>query len=177
VWAQVLAEDHPRFESPAQAAEYAALGQELLSRYLPSPHAQREPLLLEYTFALELDGHTLTGTVDRIDEADAGLVIVDYKTSKRRPNQAVLNDDLQFTIYSWGVTETLGLPVVRCEHLHLRKMETFVTYRGPADFQRLREEVLPRVLRGIEAGVFPPSPSWWCNYCDYQYLCRDYPGA
>ena len=177
VWAQILAEDRPRFENNNQEPEYAALGRELLEQYLPSPPAQRPPLLLEYPFALELDGHTLTGTVDRIDEADGGLVILDYKTGKRRPNQARLDDDLQFSLYSWGVTVTLDLPVVRCEYLHLRKMETFVTHRGPEHFQHLRQEVLPQVLRGIQAGVFPPSPNFWCCYCDYAYLCRARTGA
>ena len=177
VWAQVLIEDRPHFEKNTQEREYAALGPELMTLYLACPLAQREPLLLEYHFALELHGHTLTGTLDRLDDTPAGLVLVDYKTGKRRPNQALLDDDLQFTLYSWGVTETLGLPVARCEYLHLRKMETFVTHRGPEHFQRLREDILPSVFRGLEAGVFPPSPSFWCHYCDYRYLCGAPPGA
>lgn len=178
LWSELLLQDDPLFKDPKwPAAAYVALAQDILERYVLRQQGQPAPLVVEYEFAIEQvlpDGtqHTVTGIIDRIDEEPDGLVIWDFKSGRNRPNPKDVASDLQLTIYSWAAEQSLGRRVVQCIYYHLRKGERFPTERTPMDHERLLTEVIPNVVRGIEAKAFAGVYDWRCKMCDFRQICQ-----
>jgi CRISPR/Cas system-associated exonuclease Cas4 (RecB family) len=121
----------------------------------------------------------LIGIVDCIQrDKDSHLIIIDNKTANRAYSKDKIEQDLQMTVYSY-LAAASGLVPAKSETLHrfdvllkLKKprMEIYYTTRSAADRKRLAK-IINRVLRGIEAGVFFPDPSWMCSDCQYAQAC------
>jgi CRISPR/Cas system-associated exonuclease Cas4 (RecB family) len=50
------------------------------------------------------------------------------------------------------------------------RLDIYYTTRTAADRRRLAK-LISQVLKGIEAGVFFPNPSWMCSDCQYAQAC------
>jgi RecB family exonuclease len=76
-------------------------------------------------FRLELDGVTLVGTPDRVDEHPNGeLFIIDYKTSSALPNGTDMVDlgyRLQLPFYALAARRQLGKPVMGVQFVELNR--------------------------------------------------------
>ena len=110
--------------------------------------------------------------MDRLDESEQGLIVVDFKSGARKPSPKDLDDDLQFTIYAFAIEQMMGRPVEKVVHCHLRTGGGFETQRTNNHFAWLLYEVLPFVAGGVARGEFAPRSGYWCNLCDYRELCR-----
>lgn len=129
------------------------------------------------------------GAVDRVDEGDEGLRLVDYKTGKANTKMwdgpsGVYDGGrrLQHVVYAHAVHACLGQPV---EHMEYQ----FPTRRGENQVRRYEAEELSRggdliaaMLEGVEAGCFPATDAAAkdCRFCDYREVCGvagDWDGA
>jgi len=122
----------------------------------------------------------LIGIVDCIQrDKEGNLIIIDNKTANRAYSKDKIEQDLQMTVYSYLAAATRLVPA-KSETLHrfdvllkLKKsprMDRYYTTRSAADRKRLAK-IINEVLRGIEAGVFFPNPSWMCSDCQYAQAC------
>lgn len=135
---------------------------------------------LESRFALEIGTeetgrHVIAGVIDRIDKTADGYEIIDYKTARKMPSQAKVDQDLQLSIYlkaflhrypkEW---ERIGSITVSLYYLkHGVKLSST---RTREDLDRLDSLVLD-VIRDIEAAKFEPILSPLCDWCGYQKMC------
>ena len=172
LWREALERDCPLFkDGETMIREYQELADTMLKGYVERHKDNTAPLVVEFPFQLPWGEHMLEGIIDRIDEGDNGLIIVDYKTGKRKPTQRELASDLQLTVYAFAVEQVFGQPVERIVYYHLRDQTPLLTTRSQSDFGWLCDEVLPFIIQAIEAGSFAPRPGYWCRYCDYRELC------
>jgi putative RecB family exonuclease len=122
----------------------------------------------------------LIGIVDCIQrDKDGNLIIIDNKTANRAYSQNKIEQDLQMTVYSY-LAAASKLVSAKSETLHrfdvllkLKKeprLDIYYTTRSAADRRRLAK-LISQVLKGIEAGVFFPNPSWMCSDCQYAQAC------
>jgi putative RecB family exonuclease len=121
----------------------------------------------------------LVGIVDCIQrDKDGKMIIIDNKTANRAYSKDKIEQDLQMTVYSY-LAASSGLVPAKSETLHrfdvllkLKKprLDIYYTTRSAADRRRLAK-IINQVLRGIEAGVFFPNPSWMCSDCQYAQAC------
>jgi len=121
----------------------------------------------------------LIGIVDCIQrDNDGNLIIIDNKTANRAYSKDKIEQDLQMTVYSYLAAASKLVPA-KSETLHrfdvllkLKKprLDIYYTTRSAADRRRLAK-IINQVLRGIEAGVFFPNPSWMCSDCQYAQAC------
>jgi CRISPR/Cas system-associated exonuclease Cas4 (RecB family) len=131
----------------------------------------RVPAALEFRFAIEVEGVSLTGTIDRMDRIPGGgYEIIDYKTSRRLPPKAVVDRDLQLSMYYLAAREVWGIEVDRLTLYYLLPGQRMTTFRTPADADELRRRIAT-VAERIGAGKFEPRPNPLCDWCDYQPLC------
>ncbi len=171
-WQEILERERPLFtESDPSPEEYAALAGEILAGYVLSQGTGPPPLAVEFPFEFPWGEHVLNGFIDRIDEGERGLIIVEFKTGKRKPSPKDLRTDLQLTFYAYAVEHVFEQPVERLVYYFLRDQTPLVTHRTPEDFRHLCEGVLEPTAAAIESGRFPPRCGWWCRWCDYQALC------
>lgn len=144
-----------------------------------------KPTAAEVGFRIELDscGHDYVGYIDMIGElTETGEpVIVDWKTSGKKPANRSQHDSDQLTGYYASQSDELG------EKVELR-LDCLVGGKSP----KVKRHVLPTRRDGedlvafaqkiniaskvINQGLFPPasSQSWWCSasWCQFHSTCK-----
>ena len=146
--------------------------------YLRRVDRGRQLLGLERSVALRTDSIAVTGRVDRLDDRDGSLVVVDYKTPCRCPPRTTPAPPLPLALYAAGAARVFRRPCVRVE-LHHVPTRTVAAHEHTAESleRKIAEaESIAGDLRGVDAdyaerGVespsFPPRPSPLCTWCDF----------
>ena len=173
LWQQALEEEQPFFRAGAPSAEqHTTLGHEILRAYLEVNKETPAPLAAELEFEIETQGQVLRGVIDRIDEAPEGLIIVDFKSGKRKLSPQEVERDLQLTVYAFAAQRLYGRSVAQVAQYYLRDGTYIPALRGPDDYAWLLDEIIPHARRVVNGGQYPPHVGYWCNWCDYRELCR-----
>jgi hypothetical protein len=104
--------------------------------------------------------------IDRIFEVDGKLVIVDLKTSAKRPTS-----DLQLGFYKVGLEQTLGIEINTGNYWMSRESGT----GDMIDLSRYTLDTLEYFAEGFDkarkAGIFLPNLSS-CNFCGLTEHCQ-----
>jgi CRISPR/Cas system-associated exonuclease Cas4 (RecB family) len=130
------------------------------------------PAALEERFEIDVDGVRVSGQIDRMDRLpDGGYEIIDYKTSRRLPDLATVEESLQLSMYHLAAREKWGIDPERLTLyfvVHGQPMST--PGRTDAQIDAVRRHVVT-IAERIDAGRFEPKQSKLCDYCDYQPIC------
>jgi putative RecB family exonuclease len=116
----------------------------------------------------------LKGRLDRLDPdpgGGPGLVVVDYKTSRRPVTQETADADEALTIYAALVERRLGRPVTRMVLDYVVAGEQVVTERPPEVLRRRLDDILATAAALRADQEFRPRPGPWCAGCDLLRRC------
>ncbi|WP_215547525.1 RecB family exonuclease [Amycolatopsis sp. CA-230715] len=182
------------FADAAQAAIYRERAQGWVSDYVESNDVEMDPVGLERWVSAPVNPETgehanptmiIEGRADRIDQRGRELVIVDYKTGKRAPDEHEARASQALAMYAVAAARTLRLPCHRVE-LHHLPSGTVAAAEHTADSLRrqlVRAEETAEDVRiatdTLEASgeqdaadpAFPPRPSRRCSWCDFRPSC------
>lgn len=147
----------------------------------------------EHEFRVPIgDGHTLWGTVDKVEVGYVGEVdgyavkIVDYKTDKKVPTYGYLAEDLQFSAYAYASLqpefwENIGGQEAYERFKDLPRVGEWVQLTGPKRMsagertQRHYNRLVMAVNAYAESfamRIFVPTISGEsCRYCEYRGPC------
>jgi ATP-dependent helicase/DNAse subunit B len=120
----------------------------------------------------------VSGKIDRVDEGDAGLRVVDYKTSITQHSSRAMDDgvDIQLMLYVLALERAIapGLPPQHAEYVWVgRNQSRDALGKTAHERQATMLEKLAMYVEGIRRGVFSPSPYHdSCTYCDMRRVCR-----
>jgi len=132
------------------------------------------PTYVEWEFSFSLGNNRIVGRWDRIDIAQGGVRIIDYKSSevkdRKQANQKT-RDSLQLKIYALACREVFGqLP----EAVELRFLGTpwvGVAVPREKDIEKARA-VIDRVASGIRQRRYAAAPDYnACLYCAFESIC------
>ena len=108
-----------------------------------------------------------------------GDTIVELKTAAKAYDHGTLARHIQLTSYRYAYSQLFKrdatLKVTALLKQRKPRVETYEAIRTREDdawFVHLAVEA----NRGIEAGIFPPSPSFLCGDCEYADQCRKWRG-
>jgi RecB family exonuclease len=172
------------YRDPEQSAATFERASEWVSAYVEELDPDDEPIGLERTVATRTGTLAVSGRIDRLDERDGELVVVDYKTGR----SALSTDDARgsqaLALYALAAERTLRRP---CRTVELHHLPT-----GTVHAHTHTEESLARQVRRAEdtaadivaatdrlaAGAgpdeaFPPVPSPRCSWCDFRRHCPE----
>jgi len=145
------------------------------AEFLPS---EREVVATETRFDTQWYGLQIQGQVDRIDRTDAGLTIIDYKTSGVTPAgvkdaTGKANIDIQLAVYQDAIAQQYSSETIdTAAYYSITKQKTISRpQKDPAELA----EFAQRVKSHLEQGSYPVSPDvdrQACRYCDYDSVCR-----
>ena len=133
-----------------------------------------------YTDESEATDFMLIGIIDVIFmDDDHELIVVDNKTAVKPKNQSDVDDDLQFSAYSYLLASnkfTFPTASIKCRMDVLRKLkqpkfEHYHTIRTAEQRKRFAK-IANAVLAGIESKIFIPNKSWLCSDCQYIGACE-----
>jgi superfamily I DNA/RNA helicase/RecB family exonuclease len=143
----------------------------------------RRALRFEVAFEMEVAGHVVRGRIDRVDRAEDGVILLDYKTGRNPANEDEARRSLQLAIYYLAALRdpelaALGPPVeMQLVYPAQARMGRFarVSQRPEPDHPELVERRLVSLLEGAAAEAFDPSPHADCRFCDFKVICPMWP--
>ncbi|HEV3472163.1 MAG TPA: ATP-dependent DNA helicase [Actinomycetota bacterium] len=166
-----------QFPNRAVARQYYRDGQKMIERYgkflKPGTAAKAE-----IGFRVELDGHHITGRIDRVDKRGNKLVISDYKTSRHPVQFEEARESLQLAIYYLAAQEdeelkALGEPgLMQLIYPGAPMSRGEVATRSQTPEQATEAlKRLPDLMEGVLAEDFRPNPEANCMWCRFKPLC------
>lgn len=157
------------YDSEEHRQERFESGKEILKKYFENLDKSVKTLEVEKTFTLEIDEIKLKGRIDRIDELENGVEIIDYKTGQQK-DQNDVNQDKQMTIYALGAREALKLNPVKLTMYFVEGGQKISTTKTENDVNKIKGEV-KETISSIKAGKFDPKPGFHCRWCEYKEFC------
>lgn len=132
----------------------------------------------ETSFRIELEGHRITGRIDRVDKIGKNLVISDYKTSKSVVTWEEARESLQLAIYYQAARSdpklsSLGDPVsmqLVYPNAPLARDEIQKRCQTPEQAEVALQR-LPGLMEEVLAEDFRPNPEANCRWCKFKPLC------
>jgi len=148
----------------------------LLANYFSVEDPQQvTPLHRELDMHEELDGITIRGILDRIDEQDDGrLVITDYKTGKAPPERYALPAFFALKIYALLIRARTGRTPSEVRLLYLNGPTLYTLPVNDAQLDATERQVRAlwdTINRAIEQDRFPPRPGPLCDWCSFRDRC------
>ncbi|MDX1689499.1 MAG: ATP-dependent DNA helicase [Acidimicrobiia bacterium] len=136
-------------------------------------------LTVELPVELERNGVRWRGRVDRIEEADGGVGVVDYKTSRSPATLADAAGSLQLGFYALAAANHTGRPVTAASFWYPAKLLKSGVATREFDLDRLDDVLasLDAAAAGIAAERWPATPSAACDRCSVKLVCPAWPAG
>lgn len=131
----------------------------------------------EYWFHNEIEaGIASNGIIDRcVKGREGGLLIIDYKTSKREKTSFELSQDKQGMTYVDATSDETGVPVEKIVFGHYYPLtNNFVTVRyNKAAILKNRKEIIREVwnIRKAKMEDLKPMENQYCRWCEFRSGC------
>jgi len=175
---------HDGFRDDDQSARWRDIVQDWIRAYLATVDPGDEPLGVERTVSATTERLAVSGRVDRLDERDGEVVVVDYKTGRRPCTDDDARGSMALALYALAVRRTLRRSCRRVELHHLPTGTVRVFDHDDESLQRhvRRAEAQAEDIRAATdtlAGgasvddAFPPAPSAACSWCDFRSRCPE----
>lgn len=165
------------FPNKAMGRQFWRDGQIMIERYIkylkPGQAVQAEK-----KFEVFLDGHKITGRIDRVDQRVNKIIISDYKTSRHPVQFNEARESLQLAIYHLAARSDEELSALGEPGLMQLIYPGAPLSRGQvADRSQTPEQAekalkrLPALMEGVLAEDFRPDPEADCQWCKFKPLC------
>jgi RecB family exonuclease len=172
------------FRDPEQSASWRARTTRRVTEYLRGVDRGAQPLGVERTVSLHTGTLAVTGRLDRLDDRDGELVVVDYKTGRARLTDDDARTSLPMALYAVAAAGMFRRPCTRVELHHLPTGEVLAHEHTSATLQRkvaeaesiavdLRRADADYAEKGVESPLFAPRVSPICAWCDFRAHCPE----
>jgi RecB family exonuclease len=170
------------FRDADQSADWRARTTRRVTAYLRGVDRGRQPLGVERTVSLRTGTLAVTGRLDRLDDRDGELVVVDYKTGRARLTDDDARTSLPMALYAVAAAGMFRRPCERVELHHLPTGEVLAHEHTQETLQRkvaeaesiasdLRRADADYAEKGVESRFFEPQVSPICQWCDFRAHC------
>jgi RecB family exonuclease len=170
------------FRDDAQSERWRETAAQETGRYVVTQDAARAPVGVERTVSAHTERLVLSGRIDRLDDRDGELVVVDYKTSRRPLGADAARDSLALAVYALAAGEVYRRPCLAVELHHVPTGKVVRHVFTPELLQHRITEAdaigaeLARVDAAHQVGTssdadFAPRPGPRCGWCDLRSHC------
>ncbi len=174
-----IIEDDDVFITYPQIKKNEAEGIEMISRYwtdMERGKITKTPLAVEEEFRLPIAGIEIVGKIDKIDRDEDGfLVVTDYKSGSRKPDEWFLRRNLQFTAYYMAAYMLYGEYPKLVWH-HLRTGSLIYTERDQWDIDNLVRNIEMAIKfneEDVRFRVYNDAVCKWCPFSGKDGACND----
>jgi len=155
-------------------------------------------LFSEVVFRTKILGYLFTGTIDQVRKnPDGSIELLDFKSSKMRPNQYAIPNDLQLTLYAYAIkfgevlvdgiwvkpnmlVDSVGIYFLRGHEVYKRKVpgkeigdekgSPFMqTTKSIQELRAFRHEIRSQLSAMVKPWYYPNTAS--CAFCSYATHC------
>ncbi len=125
---------------------------------------------LEQGFDLKINGYSVIGKIDRIDEIEKGIEIVDYKTGTAK-DRLRPEDKMQLMIYQIAAKDIFNLDSRKLTYFYLNETKPLSFSPTDEDTQAQKEKIAG-IIDNIAKSDFRARPGWQCAWCEYKDICE-----
>lgn len=172
------------FRDADQSAQWRRRAQEHVTAYLSGVDPDAQPRGIERTVSFVSGVLRVTGRIDRLDDRDGELVVVDYKTSQKPLAEGDARTSLPMALYAAAVWKMFRRPCLRVELHHVPTGEVVEHIHTPESLTRKVDEAKSIARdarradadfaeRGVESEFFPPVVGPLCTWCDFRAHCPE----
>lgn len=137
-------------------------------------------LSVESSFEIQATSFKVNGIIDRvIIGEDGGILVLDYKTSKRPAKASDLYTDEQMLMYAFAASQLYDVPIRKITLGHYYPhLDKLVTVKIPEAnvkkyiYTKLKNQVWE--IRKKKKHEFEPRPNRFCNWCGVRGVCPSY---
>jgi RecB family exonuclease len=155
-----------------------------VTTYLEGVDPGSQPMGIERTVSFVSGDLRMSGRVDRLDDRDGELVVVDYKTSRVPPTDDDARTSLALGLYAAAVWKMFRRRTLRVELHHVPSGTVAVHEHTPQSLARKVEQArsiardarradLDFAVKGAGSELFPPRPGPLCGWCDLRAHCPE----
>ncbi|MDQ1537272.1 MAG: putative RecB family exonuclease [Actinomycetota bacterium] len=170
------------FRDPDQSEHWRARTTGRVTEYLRGVDRGRQPLGVERTVSMRTKTLAVTGRLDRLDDRDGELVVVDYKTGRAPLTDDDARTSLPLALYAVAAARMFRRFCGRVELHHLPTGEVLAHEHTPESLERkvaeaesiasdLRRADADYAERGAQSPLFEPRTSPICTWCDFRAHC------
>ena len=170
------------FRDPGQSRQWQERSAASVEDYLRTVDPRVAPLGIERTVGMKTGPMRLTGRIDRLDEREGRLVVVDYKTSRRPSSAQEARTSLALALYAASVWKMFRRP---CLDVELHHIPTGTVAAHSHTSESIARKVAEAVsiaadasaadddyaVHGRDSDRFPPVPGALCPWCDFRAHC------
>ncbi len=172
------------FRDTEQSAAWRLRVRDAVTEYLRVSDRDNQPVGIERSVSLKTDEVAITGRIDRLDDRDGELVVVDYKTGRQVPTDDDARTSLPLALYAVAAAGMFRRPCRRVE-LHHVPSGTVASHEHTDESlaRKIAEaESIASDLRradaefkeiGVESTRFAPRTSAICSWCDFRAHCPE----
>ena len=159
------------YKDEKQKKEYFEKGKDSLKQYFILLKTNRpKPKALEQGFTLKIGDVAIKGRIDRLDDIDGGIEIIDYKSGKPKL-KLEKSDRKQLLIYQMAVEEVLKLKPAKLTYHYLDDHSEQSFIGSPDDLMDLKETILDEYAK-MKNSDFGATPGFHCQFCDFKDICE-----
>ncbi|HET7277998.1 MAG TPA: PD-(D/E)XK nuclease family protein [Dermatophilaceae bacterium] len=170
------------FRDPDQSRRWRERAQEAVGAYLSGVDPLRQPQGIERTVSFKTGVLAVQGRVDRLDDRDGQLVVVDYKTNRVPPTHDEARTSLPLALYAAAVWKMFRRRCVTVELHHVPSGLVAAHEHTPQSLKRKIDEAesIARDAQqadsdfarlGSDSSLFPARVGPLCQWCDYRAHC------
>lgn len=181
-WSEVrLDEFDGLFDSVDEERAWGLESLELLANYFTvEDPTSFEPLERELDMLEDLDGMTIRGILDRMEETpDGRLVITDYKSGKAPPERFALPAFFALKIYALLIRRRTGRTPDCIQLIYLNGPTVYRIDTNEAQLDAMERQLRAlwtAIDRAIEDDHFPTRVGRLCDWCSFQSICPAFVG-
>lgn len=172
------------FRDPEQSMAWRLRVRDLVTEYLRHSDRDNQPVGIERSVSLKTDEIAVTGRIDRLDDRDGELVVVDYKTGRQVPTDDDARTSLPLALYAVAVARMFRRPCLRVElhhvpsgtvasHVHTEESLARKVAEAESIASDLRRADADFKDVGVESTRFAPRTSPLCSWCDFRAHCPE----
>ncbi len=128
----------------------------------------------QFNFKIRVDKEdcAIKGAMDRIDEEQDKIKIIDYKTGQMPGNGKLEFDKkLQLLIYQMVAKQLFSREVSSLSFYYLENNQEIEFLGSDKDLEKA-ENKIAETIRNIKKKEFPANPGHLCRYCDFRDICE-----
>ncbi len=131
------------------------------------------PRYVEEFFRVPIKEFYITGKIDRIDDFEDGVEIIDYKTGGYVPTEEEFKKDLQMNIYAIACFEKYKLFPKKISEIYLQHNYKISATLTQEDLTNTKNNIIEIVEKIYSDKEFKPQKSNLCPYCDFLTVCPE----
>lgn len=163
------------YESKEHQKKYKEKGKKILKMFYDdfiksSPQVK----YLEKDFNILVKKYPVKGKIDRVDEREDGLEIIDYKTGKGKEKQMGPRDKQQLLMYQLAaksLPDTFDKNISRLTCYYLENGRKISIEAKPEELEQIEKKIVS-TIESIKTSDFPANPTPLCKHCDFYDICE-----